>query len=282
MGEIIKQEDSNQLALSPKLFNVKEMLLLAKACAGSGFYKDLMRDSNKALVKMMAGHELGFGPSASLTGIYIVKEKISLSANLIAALIKRSSRYDYKVKTLNDDKCELDFYETGSEEEFDKYKTRWNKLGTSTFTMEDAKKAGVTGNSPWKSYPRNMLFARALTNGQKWFCPDVSAGIPIYTPEELGATEDEDGRVIEDAMVSAIHNASEKLPSDSVRLSLIEKLQSLIMRTKVDKEKMLSHYAVSKIEEMTTSILQSAISLLEMRLEVDEIKETANETVSED
>lgn len=257
MGEIITQRQSEN-ELSTKVFNVKEMLLLAKACAGSGFYKDLMRDSNKALVKMMAGHELGFGPSASLTGIYIVKEKISLSANLIAALIKRSNRYDYKVKSLTDDKCELDFYENEQ------------KIGTSSFSMEDAKKAGITNNSPWKAYPRNMLFARALTNGQKWFCPDVSAGIPIYTPEELGAQEDENGQVIEDAVVSITPTANTE--SDKLKPVLLEKLKDLIQRTGADVQKMLSYYSVSKIEDMTVSILQSSIKLLEMRLDIDNSK----------
>lgn len=257
MGEIITQREKSNSEITSKVFNVKEMLLLAKACAGSGFYKDLMRDSNKALVKMMAGHELGFGPSASLTGIYIVKEKISLSATLIASLIKRSDRYDYKVKTLTDDKCEIDFYENKE------------KIGTSSFSMEDAKRAGITGNAPWKSYPRNMLFARALTNGQKWFCPDVSVGIPIYTPEELGAQEDENGEVIEDAVVSTI---SHPTISDNAKSALVEKLKDLVTKTGADIQKMLSYYSVNKIEDMAVSILQSSISLLEMRSEIDSSK----------
>jgi hypothetical protein len=29
-----------------------------------------------------------------------------------------------------------------------------------------------------------MLFARAISNGVKWFCPDVFAG-PVYVPEEM-------------------------------------------------------------------------------------------------
>ena len=44
----------------------------------------------------------------------------------------------------------------------------------------------VAPGSPWEKYPRNMVFARALTNGARWYCPDVFNG-PIYTPDELGA-----------------------------------------------------------------------------------------------
>jgi hypothetical protein len=42
-----------------------------------------------------------------------------------------------------------------------------------------------------------MLFARAMSNGCRWFTPDIFLGAAVYTPEELGATVDEDGNVIE-------------------------------------------------------------------------------------
>ena len=41
-----------------------------------------------------------------------------------------------------------------------------------------------------------MLFARCISNGIKWFCPDVFSG-SVYTPEELGATVNEEGDVID-------------------------------------------------------------------------------------
>jgi len=62
-----------------------------------------------------------------------------------------------------------------------------NQIGVSVFTIEDAKTAGLyRQSSPWEKYPRNMVFARAITNGARWYCPDVFNG-PIYTPDELGA-----------------------------------------------------------------------------------------------
>ena len=44
-------------------------------------------------------------------------------------------------------------------------------------------------------FARNMLYARCLTNGARWYCPDVYAG-GIYTPEEMGAIVDGDGEVL--------------------------------------------------------------------------------------
>ena len=37
-----------------------------------------------------------------------------------------------------------------------------------------------------------MMFARALSQGVRWYCPDVTAGTPAYSPEELGGEVDPD------------------------------------------------------------------------------------------
>ena len=147
----------------------------------SGFFEDA-KDASQAIVKVLAGRELGFGPIASMTGIYIVKGKPTLSANLMAAAIKRDPRYNYRVVQLTDEVCELIFLENGEE------------IGRSIFTKEDATKAGTQNMG---KFPRNMLFARALSNGVKWHCPDVMSGAPVYTPDELGAeVDDETGEII--------------------------------------------------------------------------------------
>jgi hypothetical protein len=41
-----------------------------------------------------------------------------------------------------------------------------------------------------------MNFARALSQGVRWYCPDVTAGSPAYVPEELGAEVEESGEPI--------------------------------------------------------------------------------------
>lgn len=146
-------------------------LSLGAILAKSGFFTDT-KGAAQAVVKILAGREMGVGPLAAMTGINIIKGRISLSANLMAALVKRSKRYDYRVKVLTNTQCEIAFYEG----EFE--------IGLSSFTLEDATKAGIVREGPWKAYPRNMLFARALSNGLKWYCPDL-LGCPAYTPDEM-------------------------------------------------------------------------------------------------
>jgi hypothetical protein len=39
--------------------------------------------------------------------------------------------------------------------------------------MKEAQQAGLAAKDNWKKHPKNMLFARALSNGAKWYCADV-------------------------------------------------------------------------------------------------------------
>lgn len=176
---------------------IKNPMLLAEHFAKSGYFKDTA-DISKALVKIVAGQELGFGPMASMAGFHIIQGKPTLSSNLMAAAIKRSGKYNFKVKELTDKVCTIDFYE-------DK-----ENCGTSTFTIEEAKNAGTQN---LQKFPKNMLYARALSNGAKWYCPDVLNGSPIYTPEELGANTNEDGEVIEDSPTVTVEPAKKQAPT---------------------------------------------------------------------
>jgi hypothetical protein len=175
-----------QKAIVP--FSLQETMTLGETLAKSGYFSDA-RGAAQAVVKVMAGRELGFGPIASMTGIYIVSGRVTLSANIMAAAVKRHERYDYRVVKDDTEAGEIAFYQDGEE------------IGRSTFTMQDAKTAGLTAGKDshsWKSYPRNMLFARTISNGVKWYCPDAFYGAPIYTPDELGAEIDgETGEIVE-------------------------------------------------------------------------------------
>jgi hypothetical protein len=154
-----------------------DLMTLGQTLAKSGYFSDA-RDAAQAVVKVLAGRELGIGDIAAMTGIYIVKGRVTMSANLMASLIKRSGKYNYRVTRMENDGVTIVFYEGRDE------------IGTSAFTADDAKAAGLWNSSdPWKKTPRNMLFARAMSNGAKWFCPDAFTG-PVYTPDELSDVVD--------------------------------------------------------------------------------------------
>lgn len=163
------------------IHSMDDAMKAAQAMAASGFFQDA-RQAAQAVVKILAGQELGVGPFTSMTGVYIIQGRPALSANIMAAAVKRSGRYNFRVAELTDLRCEIIFFESGQE------------CGRSSFTAEEARKAGTKNMD---KYPRNMLYARAISNGVRWFCPDVLGGSPVYTPEELGASVNEDGQVID-------------------------------------------------------------------------------------
>lgn len=51
-----------------------------------------------------------------------------------------------------------------------------------TWTIEMAKKANLTGKDVWRTYPRQMLRARTISEGIRTIYPGVAVG--IYVPEE--------------------------------------------------------------------------------------------------
>lgn len=184
---------SNQLAIREDMQTAD----IAAHFVRSGYFSDV-RDVSQAVVKILAGREFGFGAFASMNGVYIIQGRPALGANLMAAAVKRSGRYDYRVREMTGLVCTIEYFER------DQHGNR-ERLGTSTFSLEDARKAGTKNLD---KFARNMLFARAMSNGVRWYCPDVFNGSTVYVPEELGATVNEDGAVVDVPVIEAPSNSN--------------------------------------------------------------------------
>ncbi len=160
--------------------NIDDLARTAKMLAMSGYFStkgDMDVQVAQLATRILAGNELGFGPFASVNNIYIIQGKPVIAANLMASAVKSNPRYDYRVTKLTDTECVITYYQGGE------------LLGISSFTMDDAKKAGLTSKDNWKKWPRNMLFARAMSNGVRLHCPDVFNGNAVYTEDELESEE---------------------------------------------------------------------------------------------
>ena len=135
-----------------------ELQTAANAMHASGYFGDV-KSQAQAMVKVLAGAEIGLPPFASMSGIHIVNGKPTLGANLIATLVKNDPRYDYRVKRADNEACVLAWYEGGA------------AVGESSFSIQEANAAGLTGKQTWKAYASDMLFARALTRGARRYAP---------------------------------------------------------------------------------------------------------------
>ena len=167
MSNEIVQIDQNV----PATFN--DAIRIGQVFKDSGYFKDTASEA-QAITKVLAGKELGIPPFAAMSGIHIIQGKAELGYAMLAGLIKRSPNYNYRVTTHTIQECIIQFMENGE------------PCGVSSFSMDDANKAGLLSNPTWKKYPKNMLFARAISNGFKFYCPDLSHGMPVYHDGELG------------------------------------------------------------------------------------------------
>lgn len=198
-------DQDQQLVTVPqnKMLSYQEVEQIGKAFVASGMFgRDIDRVS-KAITKIMAGQELGMAPFAAMRAIHVIEGNATLSANTMAAMIKRSGRYDYEVKEKSATKCVIDYFETRGG-------TR-RKIGTETFDEDEARAAGLLSKSNWRNYPKAMMFARCMSNGVRTYAPDVFNGMLVYTPDEMGGKVDVsgdyagaiDGEVIEPAKTAA-------------------------------------------------------------------------------
>lgn len=178
---------ANEIVRAAK--DISEIQQVARLLAMSGYF-DAKGNGEQAIAqiatKILAGREMGYGEFTSVQGIHVIQGRPAMSANLMAAAVKASPRYDYRVRQMDDSAVKVEFFE--------RIGGKLESLGVSTFTAEDAKKAGTQNMA---KFGRNMMFARAMSNGVRWYCPDVFFGNAVYTPEELGAPVDGDGNVIE-------------------------------------------------------------------------------------
>lgn len=153
---------------------IDEVVVLSKIAQESNNFG--IRHPSEAAVRIMYGLELGLSPYQSLMGITVIQGKPTMAANTVAAMVKRSGRYNYKIVRWDATACELEFYEHGQ------------MCGSATFSIDDARRAGlIKGGGGWEKFPKAMLFARALTQGARAYCPDVFLG-GIYTPDEIDDT----------------------------------------------------------------------------------------------
>lgn len=183
---------------------LREPMQIGQVFAESGMFPDV-KSQAQAVVKILAGRELGLSPFESMKNIYMVNNKLAIQSNALASLIKTNQKYDYSVDTLTDQECKITFYRLKDGEE--------KNIGESIFTFKDAAKAGLANKDNWQNYPKNMLFARALANGVRFYCPDAACGWHVQEEYEdlLPDNRKETITIDSDGNVGKEENGEEKL-----------------------------------------------------------------------
>lgn len=171
-----------EIQISPKLMSLYPLAYIAVESRMARTHR-----VSEAIFVMLRGEALGLSPIESLESIHVIEGKPTLSAQLMLALMKRAGFrcIDESVE----DEARITVYER------DEDTREWVKLGTASFSMADAKAAGLAGKKNWLTYKADQLWARAVSRAARRYAPHALCGA-IYTPEELGAEISPSGEVV--------------------------------------------------------------------------------------
>jgi hypothetical protein len=181
----------------PKLGNTEytmsDVQRIGRMFSSSGMFSDA-REVAQACVKILAGAEYGIAPVTSMMGIYTVLGKLFFGYQLLEQIANRGG-FVLNVLSIDDKACTIEVLK------------KRKKLGEVTFTIEDANKAGlVKAGSGWAKNPKNMLYARAVSNACRWYCSSAFGGyVPLSDGDvdQIEETNNDDLRKLKDEATKA-------------------------------------------------------------------------------
>lgn len=155
--------------------SLRAQMEAAKRWVDSGMLPSGIKTPQQALTIMSVGREIGVPPTYALRNIHVIGGKPTCSAELLMALVRRTyGQSAIRVKEATNESCTVEYREAG-----------WDGVSSLTFSIADAKQAGLASRDMWKQYPRAMLRSRAVSETVRTAFPECISG--LYTPEELGA-----------------------------------------------------------------------------------------------
>lgn len=157
--------------LSPQTF--EQALTFSQYLADSDLVpKDFKGKPGNCLIAMQWGSELGLKPLQSLQNLAVINGRPALWGDAVIALVLSSPVCEYV--TEDDD----------GHTAYCRVKRKGAPEQVRTFSMDDAKKAGLAGKQgPWMQYPKRMRQMRARAFALRDVFPDVLRGMPVA--EEL-------------------------------------------------------------------------------------------------
>ncbi len=168
----MSESKTTSLAIVPRTLD--ESADLAERFSKSSLLPKAMQGkAPDVLVTIMAGAEMGLAPMASLRAIHVIEGRPVLSADGMIAIVLGSGKAVYFERVEESEKAVT--YET--------LRVGSKTPRRCTWTIEQAKAAGLHLKDNWRGYPRAMLASRAKAELARDVYPDVLMG--CYTAEEL-------------------------------------------------------------------------------------------------
>lgn len=158
---------SRPMGLTPQ--NIDEALRLAEIMAKASIIpKDYQGNPGNILVGIQWGAELGLPPLQALQSIAVINGRPAMWGDAVIALVRGSGLMESMHEDIGDTSATCTVKRRGEEAE------------SRTFSLEDAKKAGLLGKQgPWSQYQKRMLQMRARAWALRDVFPDVLRGVHV-------------------------------------------------------------------------------------------------------
>lgn len=191
-NEEVKVMAEKEKAIVPKGqdFALADLKSIAEDAWKSRSYSAIA-SKEQALVKILAGRELGIPPMTSISKVYVVQGRTAIEGEVMADLIKRSEKHDFRIIKTTATGCKLQFLKNGKPEDDD------NK-GIVEFNEEMARRAGLINKDNWRKYPEEMYYWKAIAKGARRYCPHIIHG--AYTYDEMDMSLDQLGQTPQGAV----------------------------------------------------------------------------------
>lgn len=182
-----------------------EMMQVAKFVSASKMLPNhLIGDEASILTTMLAARSLDIPMWASFQEIIVQKGKVSMTSHLMQALVAREGYMIVPIEEeCNEQGAKVRVYRPGigkdrcghADVKFDLNDAIRAQLLTKNSTGKLIARSGKGEPLPWEKYTPDMMLWRAVSRAARTYFADVLMGMN-YTPEEIGATVDEDGRPV--------------------------------------------------------------------------------------
>lgn len=172
MSGIVKVDPNVGIAAVDISAELPAIFALAKALTkAGGFLPQHLKNEGEIAAVILAGRELGLPPMTSLRSLSLIKGKVTLAADVQLALMVKAGAKHRWLSDGSNGAARLELTRPGYEPH------------VSTFTLEDAQRAGLAQQENYKKHQGAMLRARAVSAAARAYMPDVLAG--CYVPGEL-------------------------------------------------------------------------------------------------
>lgn len=159
--------------LTSFVWQAQKVYEISKALANTAFVPVSMRGKPQEITGcILFGQELGMGPMTSLRTVDIIQGRPTLTANGMRGLAMKAG-VRFRLDESTETRCVMSALPPGAQS--------WTTI---TWTLDQAKRLGLTSKENWKNQPGVMLIARATSQ----LCRLVAANVLIgatYSVEEM-------------------------------------------------------------------------------------------------